>query len=567
MSSTHYKKGRTQSVNPVMVERLDKVGLVKPGRKAAVYGPDYWKADGEDHINIDFFGETDLGRMLDPSYRSPFRHHIFLNFNTVEGFLTFLRSRERPEELRQLVGRGIARFASAARLVDRQVLHLNAIAMDAVYQKILANARLHNLVFRNELPFDSYRSAVTGVRIRHPHHAWLIAGMAEITRAVQAGQEPDFMFLADKPTSDIYESVRPTIPQSVLIRAAEKEKKAQAHREQMVQRAEEAAARKLAHAEAKKAAELKAAMLAETAAKKKAEANNKKRASKKRQKDEFHFNPGNGCMVFPHVNPETEPYLLTTATNRIVNVNGVMIETAPVKADVEVSLKKVSQLDALAELGIISDDDVIRSGPLYPETFLSTHEPREAVKLDYFIIQDGDEFIQVPVWLKLVKRSFERPEDTLFPGRGDRQEYTLLPDGVMRFERQAVLYRPLENLTTLTNKEPSMVSDIRTHLSVMQSDPEMAIVPTYVVLGVSMTVFVTNGNENIMVTGSVVIEGVSTGTFDDATRVVTPIDVEGDSSFPVLGYLMSMYRGKLREPEPVVKELTAEQTAVEKVEV
>lgn len=169
-----------------------------------VPSPMKWQADGVDHINIWEDGSTELGKALSHRYKLDFTNSVFGPFTTMEAFDRYVQSEERDDRLRRLTDKPLKNFAE--KLTFRQVTNFKAINMDANYQRIKQYKPLVDEMIASTLPFDVYYVARdNGMRIRPPRHAWFIAGMEEIRKALKEGREPDFTFLLDKKKSKIYE--------------------------------------------------------------------------------------------------------------------------------------------------------------------------------------------------------------------------------------------------------------------------------------------------------------------------------------------------------------------------
>lgn len=544
MTDTPYKKHRPQR-NHALADKFAEAGLVvsKAAKEGELYpSPDQWKGDGVDHINIDFMGETDLGKVLEFGSRPGFNHHIFMNFSTIQGFWWYLRSIERPDDMRTLVGWELRKLSMKSK-GSRPIKHLRAIIMDAAYQRVTSNPRIAALMYKNELPFDSYQIAKTGVRIRPSHHSWMVEGYTEIARALQTGTQPDFGFLTDGPTHDIYESVRPVIPESVLARQRAKEERIKQEKEQKQAKAAQPEPKPPVRKEpvVKPVPQVSAAVKPE---------------APKRKPNEFNFRPGTACFLIPYVSEETKGFLFTDAFKRMVKVNGIMFETAPLAAGELVPLKTVSNYGPLLVTDVVSQEDVLRPVPLNLDTFVTGYVSHDLVRLEDLIFRDGDECIRVPMWTRLNKRTFKHPASVEFPSlSGDEQTTTVEENGSIVLGRSVYLYRKLSDITGYPNTVPSLIEDLKCYKP-DESDEEYR----YAILHLTFAINLNFANQTSYLAGTVRLAGLSTGSHDDVKRKTTEVELDGGAplEFPIAGYTIPMCRGRERprKEAPVVVEET-----------
>lgn len=156
----------------------------KKRRKAATF------IDGKDHINIWAKGDTELGRMLAYFADTPFVHPYFGPFNSMEGLWHWLRSKDKPDELRRLVGIRAKTFGKA--LVTTEVEGFFEIIHVANYYKIVQNPTLEKLLKNSTLPFEHYYLWGPGkVLIRPQGYEWVIKSFEELRKMIREGREPD----------------------------------------------------------------------------------------------------------------------------------------------------------------------------------------------------------------------------------------------------------------------------------------------------------------------------------------------------------------------------------------
>lgn len=494
--------------------------VTKPNGKKGLYrSADSWKGDGVDHINIDYYGETKLGVLLDFSNNMWFKHSIFEDFSTISGFWAYIRSEERHDDLRRLVGRKLQELSQE--MTNRKVKHIRAMVMDAAYQRIKNNQDLMKMFFENELPFDMYRVTKTAVKIRPNHHDWVVDGYMEIQRAIQSNSEPNFTkynpvicrfvqndyFLCDSPTTDIYESVRPVIPENIKERFVEKPQKPKRFAEKKEQVPQQA------------------------------KTTTQKFQGKQPKKDEYTFKKENGySLIVPSINNETDT-LFTKMGRKTVKINDIQIETGLVISGVSLPLLKISDHEGLTAEGLISNDDVVRGGPVLEQTFVNNFRTNNVIRLDQFAVENSEkESILFPVGLKLISKSFNRENDT--------QSVEFNDTGSILIKRSLLLYKSLDSFVTSDGEKPTFVKQL-VELIGNRTDADKF---RYAVINTSFDLNLnTDVSFDIYLTGTIQPIGISTGNHDDeAKEVIMLEDTSKTSVYEVDGYSFSLYRGKLR---------------------
>jgi hypothetical protein len=192
--------------------RVRKVNPIKEPSPSA----SKWVKDGVDHINVLSSGETEVGRSLAHSSITPFKHSVFGDFKTMEGFWFYIHSEERDDRLRTMTGTTLKRFAK--KLTKIHVTNFRAVIMDSNYQRIMQNQFLFDLVNSSDLPFDCYFVLESsGERQRPIFFKWYIMGLEEIRAAIKEDREPNFNFLMDKAKTGVYQFASPTYHQKLNV--------------------------------------------------------------------------------------------------------------------------------------------------------------------------------------------------------------------------------------------------------------------------------------------------------------------------------------------------------------
>lgn len=164
--------------------------------------------DGEDHINISQHGNTELGRALANETPIPVEHPLFGKFRSVTGFWYYIKSQERNEKCRKLVGRGLKELSKTMTLAH--VKNFRAIMLDTIWNKIKQNPAIGTVMIETDLPYECYyEDKVNNSRKRLNYAGWFVCGLQDMRDALIQGIEPDFREYLDIRGSDIYEFVPP----------------------------------------------------------------------------------------------------------------------------------------------------------------------------------------------------------------------------------------------------------------------------------------------------------------------------------------------------------------------
>lgn len=170
--------------------------------------PNTLEGDGVDHINISPYAKTELGKALANEVPLEVRHKVFGKFKSVTGFWYYIKSNERDDRCRKLIGKGLKDFTKGLTLSE--VKNFRAIILDTVWMKICQYPAIREELLKSTLPFDCYfEDRRTGVRQRPNYFAWFLSGLNDLRAAVQGGYEPDIRKYLDDRNSEIYEFVLP----------------------------------------------------------------------------------------------------------------------------------------------------------------------------------------------------------------------------------------------------------------------------------------------------------------------------------------------------------------------
>lgn len=146
--------------------------------------------DGIDHINIWLRGQTRLGRMLSTYFKTPFVHPVFGRFNCMMGFWYYIKTEEKRDELRILIGEEAKRFGKTQTSV--KVDNFRDIITVANYHKIEQNKDLKKIFLESTLPFDMYHTwGPAEIIVRPLGHEWQVKMFADLRDLMRAGQVPE----------------------------------------------------------------------------------------------------------------------------------------------------------------------------------------------------------------------------------------------------------------------------------------------------------------------------------------------------------------------------------------
>lgn len=151
------------------------------------------KNDGIDHINIHPKGRTPIGRLL-TSYRSMnFIHPNHGPFRSIEGFMHYIRTGCKHDDLRSLYGY-MAKTRGKSYRADTKYTksEYQAEVLYAIYLKIRQNPKLLELLIESTLPFDSYYVfGPNNVIINTFDSEWLTDGITKIRKSLKCGLVPE----------------------------------------------------------------------------------------------------------------------------------------------------------------------------------------------------------------------------------------------------------------------------------------------------------------------------------------------------------------------------------------
>lgn len=183
-----------------------------------------YQEDGVNCINIWINGETELGRVLDKSFKMQFKHKQLGNFTSIDGIWNYLLSGDFDDRLRYATGKHLtylARKLEENKEKNAEIftpINFRAIILDSTFQKIKNFPNLEIAVKESNLPFDCwFVDKETKVKQRLIKYGyWFIPGIEEIRLALKENREPNLTKWKRNPDKGIYDDVLEKIRQSYI---------------------------------------------------------------------------------------------------------------------------------------------------------------------------------------------------------------------------------------------------------------------------------------------------------------------------------------------------------------
>jgi len=148
--------------------------------------------DGIKYINIYAHGAEELGRLLAPITHMPFTHPDYGNFQNLQGFWEWLKSKERPDALRYVTGRQAIEIGRG--LTKDYVERFHDIILEANFCRIDQNQQLHEAFLKSELPFEMYYlknpHSHNPLPIRPSTRELMVNSFTELRDMMKAGHRP-----------------------------------------------------------------------------------------------------------------------------------------------------------------------------------------------------------------------------------------------------------------------------------------------------------------------------------------------------------------------------------------
>lgn len=157
------------------------------------WGPE---TDGQDHINVYSRGRTWLGRQLTNFAHTPFSHHRYGSFESMEGFWHYIATGQKYREFRELYG---YRAKKAAKGIEKvPLVNFKDTIREGLVAKITQNPEIYRAMAESELPFAHYYcfgSQEQGYKVHYPESSQWLMEVLEDIRGILATPEKVQAFL------------------------------------------------------------------------------------------------------------------------------------------------------------------------------------------------------------------------------------------------------------------------------------------------------------------------------------------------------------------------------------
>lgn len=146
--------------------------------------------DGKTYTNIWIRSNCELGQMLSHFYESHFEHPFYGPFYCIEGFWYYIKTKERDDRLRTMVGNK-AKYLGK-KLTSEWRDDFKELILDANYHKINQSPVIKDLLIKSTLPFDHfYTFGPANLIIRPKAHEWLTDMFEELRLMFKEGRKPN----------------------------------------------------------------------------------------------------------------------------------------------------------------------------------------------------------------------------------------------------------------------------------------------------------------------------------------------------------------------------------------
>lgn len=134
--------------------------------------------DGVTHINIYSRSNSPLGKFLSNFEYTPFKHPVYGNFDSVEGFWYYIATGCKHDELRKLYGTSAKTYGKS--LIRVEIPNFHEIIKSAIECKIEQHPIMKAKLLFNKLPLTHYFVFKGGVVVDQPRFAWQVRFIEEL---------------------------------------------------------------------------------------------------------------------------------------------------------------------------------------------------------------------------------------------------------------------------------------------------------------------------------------------------------------------------------------------------
>lgn len=158
------------------------------------------KTDGIDHINIHFWAQTPLGKLLATETECRFIHPDFGPFKSIEGFYFWVSHFGVPDTVRDAFGTKInKRFGT---FKQRRLSNLKELLFTAHIAKISQHHQLVKMMRECTLPFTSYYVNERGLVIEIFKRQYLTDFLDAYRNHLRTGASPESFVYKKKKSSE-----------------------------------------------------------------------------------------------------------------------------------------------------------------------------------------------------------------------------------------------------------------------------------------------------------------------------------------------------------------------------
>lgn len=169
--------------------------------------PNRFGDDGVDHINLNFYGRTYIGKTLSVESSGSFYYPYLGKFSSVNAFWVWLHDYNFNDNIRRMSRRRISEYKRTTKLNTSYIHNFQAMIAYATWLKVRNNKRFIEEVKKSEdLPLLCYYVVPSsGIRVQFNYAPWFVRIGKEIITAIKEDREPDFeQFVTDKDYSDFF---------------------------------------------------------------------------------------------------------------------------------------------------------------------------------------------------------------------------------------------------------------------------------------------------------------------------------------------------------------------------
>jgi len=169
--------------------------------------PNRFGEDGVDHININIYGKTYIGRALSIEAPGSFYYPYLGRFSSVNAFWVWLHDYNFNDSIRKMSRRRIYEYKKTTKLNTSYIHNFQAMIAYATWLKLHNNKRfIEEAKKYNDLPLLCYYTVPdSGIRVQFNFAPWFVRIAKEIITAIKEDREPDFnMFVTDEKYNDFF---------------------------------------------------------------------------------------------------------------------------------------------------------------------------------------------------------------------------------------------------------------------------------------------------------------------------------------------------------------------------